>query len=89
MDTALISKRLQPSWDEESEDDEELLLLEESVVLMLATQQRSFRRYWIHDTISKRCELVEYHRFIRELEADDNRFKMYFRMTKHQFNALL
>lgn len=72
----------------ERRKDEEQLLFDESVTL-IALYSRPCRRFWIHDTIQRRTELGEYHRLIRELEADDERFKQYFHMTKDQFDEIL
>jgi len=45
-------------------------------------------RFWIHEVISKRSELGEYHRLIQELH-DPVRFRRYFRMSTSQFDMLL
>ena len=47
------------------------------------------RRYWIHSTIAERKNCGEYNRLIAELRADDERFKMYFRLAVAEFDELL
>jgi len=49
-----------------------------SAVLLALSKRR--RRYWMHDTIRRREELGEFHRLVRELECDDERFKKYFQI---------
>jgi len=47
------------------------------------------RRFWIHDVITRRDELGEYHRLVQELRHDPERFPRYFRMSTSQFDMLL
>jgi len=47
------------------------------------------RRFWIHEVISRREELGEYHRLVHELRHDPERFRRYFRMSTSQFDMLL
>jgi hypothetical protein len=71
------------------EDDEEEELFNENMLLLLLPKLRAKRRFWVHDTIARREQLGEFHTLIKELEADDERFKAYFRLNKAQFNDIL
>ena len=83
---ALLERYLR--LNEEDDDDEEHFILE-SLALMQHSALKRRRRFWIHPTIQRRQKLGEYHRLIKELESDDERFKQYFRMTKQQFYDIL
>ena len=56
---------------------------------MRKQRKKQKERFWIHEVISKRSELGEYHRLIQELRHDPERFRRYFRMSKSQFDMLL
>jgi hypothetical protein len=54
----------------DSEEEERLLLS-----LMADLPNRNPRRWWVHDTLKRRDELMgEYHNLIQELEEDEERF---------------
>ena len=55
----------------------------------LKRRKKQERRFWIHEVISKRSELGEYHRLVQELRHDPERFRRYFRMSTSQFDMLL
>lgn len=67
----------------DSEDDNILLL----TVLLLKNKKRR-RRIWVHDINKKREEHGEYHRLYKELESHEDRFYIYFRMSKDCFEEL-
>ena len=71
--------------DEEENSDQ---LFGNHCVTLLLHNQRPSKRFWIHDTIRRRHQLGEYHRLITELEADDERFKKYFHMSKDNFDEI-
>jgi spore coat polysaccharide biosynthesis protein SpsF (cytidylyltransferase family) len=57
----------------------------ENVCAILAAE--TFRRkVWVHDINMKRKEKGEFHHLAKELEEHPNRYEMYFRMTKEEFN---
>ena len=43
---------------------------------------------WVHDINMKRTEKGEFHHLVKELEGHPNRYEMYLRMTKEEFNVL-
>jgi CelD/BcsL family acetyltransferase involved in cellulose biosynthesis len=65
-------------WREELEEAAAALLC-----LDLAKERK--HRYWVHEVNKNREESGVYHRLINDLEEDDARFNMYFRMRKEQF----
>ena len=73
----------------EADSDEEI---EEILLLYWYSTKRKVkgkRRWWVHDIIQKRKEYGEYHRLVKELELDEERFYQYFRMSKDQFKLIL
>nr|CAI5855434.1 unnamed protein product [Callosobruchus analis] len=46
------------------------------------------RKKWVHEINVRREELGEYHRLVQELNEHPDRYHMYFRMTKDEFNFL-
>lgn len=65
-----------------SSDEEELLLL-----LSLHRTERK-RKYWVHPINKRREELGEYHRLCKELQTHEDRFFVYFRMSRQSFEEL-
>ena len=43
----------------------------------------------MHDILKKRKELGEYHRLVKELELEGERFHQYFRMSTEQFSYIV
>jgi hypothetical protein len=68
-------------WEEEPEEGSAAFRF-----LYLAKERK--HRYWVHKVNKKREEFGEYHRLIKDLEEDDQRFHIYFRMSKEKFNYL-
>ena len=52
-------------------------------------RKRKRRRFWLHSTISQRDAFGEYHTLVQELRHDNERFRMYFRMSVTAFDYLL
>lgn len=76
----MASSSSSDEWDQEIEAVAGLLVLEE----------RKRRKHWIHPINLTRYFHGEYHTLIELLEMNDNRdrFHMYFRMNKDQFENL-
>lgn len=51
--------------------------------------EKTQRRYWIHESVRKRKTEGEYWTLYRHLVDDEEKFFSYFRMTSFQFNELL
>ena len=52
-------------------------------------RQRRRHRYWVHELYEGRQQHGEYYRLVtRELEADDQLFFKYFRMSREQFTYI-
>ena len=66
-----------------SEFEEEL----ENVAAFLVVNERQ-RNKWVHEINVRREELGEYHRLVQELNEHPDRYHMYFRMTREEFNFL-
>ena len=47
------------------------------------------RRVWVHSIIRGRGQYGEYHRLCQELRLDEDRFKVYFRLNRQQFEGVL
>uniref|UniRef100_A0A182F8H5 DDE Tnp4 domain-containing protein n=1 Tax=Anopheles albimanus TaxID=7167 RepID=A0A182F8H5_ANOAL len=62
-------------------DEEDLLLL---TIALLPTK----KRLWVHPINKKRVQRGEYHRLCRELECYEDRFFIYFRMSRNSFEDL-
>lgn len=71
------------SYDSESEEDDMLLFLASQL------SKKRKRRHWVHSTLQKRKQLGEFHTLINELDADAERFKQYFRVSREQFEIIL
>jgi hypothetical protein len=71
----------------EFEDDLAFLFLNE-YLRVTKKQKRKNRRYWVHDVNKERENVGEYHTLLQRLECDDDRFFMYFRMYKVQFEEI-
>ena len=52
-------------------------------------QKKRKSRWWVHDILKKLKELGEYHRLVKELELDGERFHQYFRMSTEQFSHIV
>ncbi|KAI7806549.1 hypothetical protein IRJ41_007875 [Triplophysa rosa] len=59
------------------------------VVLSLLKKRKIKRKYWVHPVLRLRNEEGEFHLLIMELRDYPDRFKIYFRMSVAQFDALL
>ncbi|XP_050307736.1 uncharacterized protein LOC126744392 isoform X2 [Anthonomus grandis grandis] len=46
------------------------------------------KRKWVHEINKQREELGEYHRLVKELNEHPDRYHMYFRVTKEEFDFL-
>lgn len=66
-------------WEEEVGTVAAFIVLEEN---------KKTRNTWVHGINKKREELGEFHRLVQELKNDPERFHMYFRMTKEEFDFL-
>nr|CAI5840130.1 unnamed protein product [Callosobruchus analis] len=51
-------------------------------------KKRITRRYWVHEINQKRSMCGEYHTLYPDLLQDNERFHMYFRVTKTQFEEI-
>jgi hypothetical protein len=61
----------------------------ENVCAILAADTVTVRRnVWVHDINMKRKEKSEFHHLVKELEEHPDRYEMYFRMTREEFNFL-
>jgi hypothetical protein len=60
--------------------------LENACAILAAETVR--RKVWVHDINMKRKEKGEFHHLVKELEEHPNRYEMYFRMRKDEFNFL-
>ncbi|XP_067006617.2 uncharacterized protein [Anabrus simplex] len=69
-----------------SSSDSDDLLLACAVSVAISTICR--KRQWVHETNLRREEKGEYHNLVRELNAHPERFQMYFRLNKEEFNYL-
>ena len=47
------------------------------------------RRVWVHSINRGRGQYGEYHRLCQELRLDEDRFKVYFRLNRQQFEGVL
>jgi hypothetical protein len=81
---------------EDDEDDEEDILLvcylhsrTVSKKNIRKYKKKRDRRVWIHETLSLRNTLGEFHRLIQELLMDTTRYQQYFRMTPDDFQELV
>lgn len=75
----------QESSDSDSDFEEDMQLL---ALATLRIKQRKKRRYWIHPVNRKRETRGEFHCLIKELENDADKFHLYFRMSKAQFEEI-
>ena len=64
-----------------------LALLEGEMELQEHQEKR--RGIWVHETLQNRKEQGDYWGLVQELRFDDERFRMYFRVTREQFDELL
>lgn len=62
--------------------------LENAAAFIIISEERKKRSKWVHKTNTKREELGEFNRLVQELSEDSNRFHMYFRMYKEEFEYL-
>jgi hypothetical protein len=61
----------------------------ENICAILAADTVTIRRkVRVHDVNMKRKEKSEFHHLVKELEEQPDRYEMYFRMTKEEFNFL-
>ena len=74
------------SYQESSSDEEELVLL---YLYRSSRKRKNRRRFWVHSILQKRKQHGEYHRLVKELEMDGERFQQYFRLSKEQFEHIL
>ncbi|GBP87903.1 hypothetical protein EVAR_66382_1 [Eumeta japonica] len=51
--------------------------------------QKTTRRYWIHDSVKERKTEGEFWTLYKHLVEDEEKFFQYFRMSTYQFNVLL
>ena len=73
------------SYQESSSDEEELILL---YLYRSSRKRKNRRRFWMHSILQKRKQHGEYHRLVKELEMDGERFQQYFRLSKEQFEHI-
>nr|CAI5839119.1 unnamed protein product [Callosobruchus analis] len=75
---------------ESDEDFEEDLMqiLGTYMILKRLKKKRITRRYWVHEINQKRSMCGEYHTLYPDLLQDNERFHMYFRVTKTQFEEI-
>ena len=61
----------------------------ENVCTIVAADTVTVRRkVWVHDINMKWKEKAEFLNLVKELEEHPDRYEMYFRMTKEEFNFL-
>jgi hypothetical protein len=61
----------------------------ENICAILAANTVTVRRkVWVRDIKMKRKGKGEFHHLVKELEEHPDRYEMYFRMTKEEFNFL-
>ncbi|KAG8323720.1 hypothetical protein J6590_001466 [Homalodisca vitripennis] len=59
---------------------------DDDLVLLYSVAQRD---HWVHPINKKRRMFGEYHHLMHDLEADDEKFRTYFRLNKEQFDEVL
>ncbi|KAG8257522.1 hypothetical protein J6590_048258 [Homalodisca vitripennis] len=59
---------------------------DDDLVLLYSVAQRD---HWVHPINKKRRMFGEYHHLMHDLEADDDKFRTYFRLNKEQFDEVL
>ncbi|GBP23677.1 hypothetical protein EVAR_80294_1 [Eumeta japonica] len=64
--------------------DEDLQFL----LAMKLLKSKKKRRYWVHPINRGRQDKGEFHRLVRELESDDEKFHQYFRMNQAQYEEI-
>jgi hypothetical protein len=75
--------------DSDEDFEEDLLqILGTYMVLKRLKIKKITRRYWVHEINQKRSTCGEYHTLYPELLQDHERFHMYFRVTKTQFEEI-
>ena len=62
--------------------------LENVCAILTADTVNVLRRVWVRDINLKQKEKGEFHHLVKELEEHQNRYGMYFRMTKGEFSFL-
>lgn len=74
----------------ESDDDfeEDLMQILGTYMILRLKKKRITRRYWVHEINQKRSMCGEYHTLYPDLLRDDERFHIYFRVTKTQFEEI-
>ncbi|GBP80564.1 hypothetical protein EVAR_37668_1 [Eumeta japonica] len=73
------------SSDSDSDFDEDLQFL---LAMKLLKSKKKKRRYWVHPINRGRQDKGEFHRLVRELESDDEKFHQYFRMNQAQYEEI-
>ncbi|GBP30946.1 hypothetical protein EVAR_28588_1 [Eumeta japonica] len=56
--------------------------------MKLLKSKKKKRRYWVHPINRGRQDKGEFHRLVRELESDDEKFHQYFRMNQAQYEEI-
>lgn len=75
----------------ESDEDFEdglMQILGTYMLLKRLKNKKQTRRYWVHEINEKRSTCGEYHALYQDLLNDSERFHMYFRVTKTQFEEI-
>ena len=74
------------------------ICLQEELIVIVATynliqekkkKPKRKHRWWVHDIVKKRRQQGAYHNLVQELLFDNERFKLYFRLSKDQYTQLL
>ncbi|GBP03815.1 hypothetical protein EVAR_2517_1 [Eumeta japonica] len=58
------------------------------IAMKLLKSKKKKRRYWVHPINRGRQDKGEFHRLVRELESDDEKFHQYFRMNQAQYEEI-
>lgn len=66
-------------------DEEEEMVAATAILFAL---QNESREYWVHPINQRRHEFGEFHVLWPEINIDDEKCKMYIRMTKKEFDVL-
>ena len=72
----------------ESSSDEEDMVLFYLLYRRRKTKKKQ-RRWWVHNILLWRKQYGEYHRLVKELELDGDKFQQYFRLSREQFTHVL
>ncbi|KAL2080736.1 hypothetical protein ACEWY4_024529 [Coilia grayii] len=70
-------------------EDQDLVVCAGLLLLRHRRRHRHRRRMWVHDILRGREQHGEFHRLVRELRLDEERFQRYFRLDREQFDSLL